>query len=344
MKKLVIILLGLLAGVVSYAQEQANYVPLTYQDGVKWVYYLIHGSDTIPYTIEFKGDTLVNNNNVVGLMSHNLHARKCYMTFSKPVVNPANGETIFDTEPLLVAWGFDWKFKTYLHYTKAYRSKVRRCSLPLEIVDDEFDEDFFHCLGPSSFSSLDQLNNYWGTNLPATLRTGYYQFDKTEQVEVEGQVRTLYSSNAKPSPYYSIDHTQMQTFMLAGIGWFGRYFGIADSEWHRCNMSNFLSPFGQLRGSFDERDEGIHFDNLYSTYSESLFSHQEKNGVVIFKSIWYLGDNKTYVGGNVGVDRVADDASAAADPRWYDLLGHPFDSEPTQPGVYIHQGKKVVVK
>ena len=48
--------------------------------------------------------------------------------------------------------------------------------------------------------------------------------------------------------------------------------------------------------------------------------------------------------GHALLDRVADDASAAADPRWYDLLGHPFDSRPTQPGVYIHQGKKVVVK
>ena len=67
-----------------------------------------------------------------------------------------------------------------------------------------------------------------------------------------------------------------------------------------------------------------------------------------FNKLTDLDGNVLYKGAQFdkynSIDRVADDASAAADPRWYDLLGHPFDSRPTQPGVYIHQGKKVVVK
>ena len=337
MKKLLIILYGLIAGLVSNAQEQ--YVPLTGQDGVKWVYYLVHGSDTIPYSIEFKGDTLVNNHNVAGLATHNLHARKCYMTFSKPVVNPSSGETIFGTEPLLVAWGFDWHYKTYVHYTKAYRSRVRRHSIPLEIVDDEFDDDCFHCLGRVSFVDLAQATGYWSANIPDQYKNAY-QFVKSEEVEVDGHARTLYSSEPKMSPYYAIDHVQMQTFMMDGIGWFGRYFNSSDTQLSRSNMSNFLSPFGQLRGSY-EATVGPHIDDLYNPYSESLFSHQEKGGEVIFKSPWYLGDDKT----TVNIDRILEAKSLpSTDLRWYDLLGHPYESRPAQPGIYIHQGRKVVVQ
>lgn len=46
-----------------------------------------------------------------------------------------------------------------------------------------------------------------------------------------------------------------------------------------------------------------------------------------------------------GIDDVSADAQAVkADSHWYNLMGQSFDSEPMQPGIYIHQGKKVVVK
>lgn len=331
-------MLGLLTGLLSVAQEQ--YVPLTNQDGVKWVYYLIQGHDTIPYTIEFKGDTLVDNHNVVGLVTRNLRVRKCYLTFYKPVVNPVSGNTIFDTEPLLVAWGFDWHYKTYVHYTKAYRSRVRRYSLPLEIVDDEFDEDCFHCIGRVSFVDLDQANGYWSANIPDQYES-YYQFVKSEEIEIDGHTRTLYSSEPKSSPYYFIDQIQMQTFIVDGIGWFGRYFKRPDTEMSRSNMSNFLSPFGQLRGCYDEASTvGPHIDDLYNPYSESLFSHQEKDGDVIFKSPWYLGDDSEYV----SINDLREDEKSSADSRWYSVTGVSYNSKPTEPGIYIHQGQKVVVK
>ena len=46
---------------------------------------------------------------------------------------------------------------------------------------------------------------------------------------------------------------------------------------------------------------------------------------------------------NSSIETVGD-VSRLGDPRWYDLLGHPYESRPTQPGIYIHQGRKVVVK
>ena len=74
----------------------------------------------------------------------------------------------------------------------------------------------------------------------------------------------------------------------------------------------------------------------YSSRPCGLIKLTDLDGNVLYKGAKYDKYNS--------IDRVDDDASAAADPRWYDLLGHPFDSRPTQPGVYIHQGKKVVVK
>ena len=47
---------------------------------------------------------------------------------------------------------------------------------------------------------------------------------------------------------------------------------------------------------------------------------------------------------NVSIGQVLGDKSQPADPRWYDLLGRPHETRPTQPGIYIHQGRKVVVK
>lgn len=339
MKKLSFILLGLMMGLMSFAQEHVDFVPITNQDGVKWVYYLLDiGHDTIPYTIEFKGDTLVNNHNILVLSPNNARVRKCYLTFSKPVIHPQTGETLFDTEPMLIGWGIDWWARTYMHYTKEYRSKVRRYSLPLEIVDDEYDEDCFHCLGFIG-PNLESTNSYWG-QMTEPYRDGFYQFDNAEEVEIDGQTRTLYSSNEVASPFGSVDPKPIQVFMMTGVGWFGRYFTNPDRAPGISNFSNFLSPFGQIRGNFDHQEGPHHLDDAITFFTESLFSHQEKNGEIIFKSIWYLGDNSSYV----GINRLQEDEKLSSDNRWYSITGVSYNSKPTESGIYIHQGKKVVIK
>lgn len=60
-----------------------------------------------------------------------------------------------------------------------------------------------------------------------------------------------------------------------------------------------------------------------------------------FKNGNYYGDNVTY--GNVtGISVIKANAQAA--DSWYTMSGTRMASKPTQKGVYIHQGKKVVVK
>ena len=43
-----------------------------------------------------------------------------------------------------------------------------------------------------------------------------------------------------------------------------------------------------------------------------------------------------------GISNVKTDAAEKA--KWYDLSGRPLNGEPTQAGVYVKNGKKVVIK
>ena len=77
-------------------------------------------------------------------------------------------------------------------------------------------------------------------------------------------------------------------------------------------------------------------------YSMNVFfylSHVIENGRIIYKGIHYDPDNLT------AVDEVAADKSRQTDSNYYNLMGQPMGKEmPTTPGIYIHHGKKIVVK
>lgn len=60
-----------------------------------------------------------------------------------------------------------------------------------------------------------------------------------------------------------------------------------------------------------------------------------------FKNGNYYGDNVTY-GNATGISVIK--ANAQTDESWYTMSGTRMASKPTQKGVYIHQGKKAVVK
>ena len=69
-------------------------------------------------------------------------------------------------------------------------------------------------------------------------------------------------------------------------------------------------------------------------------SHVIEDGEIIYKGMGYSDDAL------VGIDEVvADRTRRPADPNYYNLMGQPVSQDvPTAPGIYIHQGKKVVVR
>ncbi len=64
--------------------------------------------------------------------------------------------------------------------------------------------------------------------------------------------------------------------------------------------------------------------------------HVVENGEIVYKSR-FSGDD--------GIDEVAADRRRLQDTNYYDLMGRPVGhAVPTTPGIYIHQGKKIVVR
>ena len=71
----------------------------------------------------------------------------------------------------------------------------------------------------------------------------------------------------------------------------------------------------------------------------NYLSHVIENDEIVYKSKWY---NPNYD----GVDEVVvDKVSRSRDNNYYNLMGQPVDKDvPSTPGIYIHQGKKIVIK
>ena len=69
-------------------------------------------------------------------------------------------------------------------------------------------------------------------------------------------------------------------------------------------------------------------------------SHVVKDGQIIYKGMRYRH------GAFTGIDEaVADGTQRPANPNYYNLMGQPVGQDvPTAPGIYIHQGKKIVVR
>ena len=68
-------------------------------------------------------------------------------------------------------------------------------------------------------------------------------------------------------------------------------------------------------------------------------SHVIKDGKIIYKGLRYRD------GAFDGIDEVAAEQRCVADGNYYDLMGRPVGKEvPTTPGIYIHNGQKIVVR
>ena len=65
-----------------------------------------------------------------------------------------------------------------------------------------------------------------------------------------------------------------------------------------------------------------------------------KDGQIIYKGMRYKPDT------HVGIDEVVSDQSRRPlDPYYYNLMGQRVGTElPSTPGIYIHQGKKIIVR
>ena len=69
------------------------------------------------------------------------------------------------------------------------------------------------------------------------------------------------------------------------------------------------------------------------------FRYLVEDGEIVYKGIHYTHDAFT------GINEVVMDKARPMDDNYYNLMGQPVGKDvPTAPGIYIHQGKKIVVR
>ncbi len=82
------------------------------------------------------------------------------------------------------------------------------------------------------------------------------------------------------------------------------------------------------------------FSNNGGKHVDYRLSHVLEDGEIIYKGQYYNPDT------HVGIDEVVvDRAVRPVDGNYYNLMGQPMGKDvPTVPGIYIHQGKKIIVR
>ena len=151
----------------------------------------------------------------------------------------------------------------------------------------------------------------------------------------------LYDFNDPDSLYQSIHTPGTEYLESAGED-------IMTLGSHRVKVHHY-------RSWYDEDEliiEGVGYDGnagMPLFYFESFItglqvgyglSHVIENGEIIYKGRWYESDNL------VGIDEVVSEQSRRAwDGNYFNMMGQPVGKDmPTTPGIYIHQGGKIVVR
>ena len=133
-------------------------------------------------------------------------------------------------------------------------------------------------------------------------------FTEVEPIEIEGHSCNRYA--------YVKENGDTMCYVVEGIGFDSR------------NMGDLLTPFTR------EPDPNADYQEYCG------LCHVVKDGQIIYKGMRYTPDNIT------GIDEVvAEPRPRQYDDNYYNLMGLPMGKTlPTAPGIYIHHGKKIVIR
>lgn len=300
------------------AHPYHEYVP-TVREGVQWVYCLKYYDINeqphfMPVYYEFKGDTIVDGR----------ECKKCYRTYGEEAVAYYDGEEkyTFTKEPMLIACCFEkYDIHTYKDLSDLYSVDL------WATYTDEYCSEMWNYQGGTNLSFLTphdaevkwyrvyRTRDNYGEPFykkmydltPLTLaERALVTFNISEEISINGTTRYCFrtSSNEESSRW------------IEGIGLLG--FRNNDTN----SGGNFLSPFAQYRAR--------------CIISTSL-NHVIENGEVVYLPEIY----NSKILPTSGVDDVKV-TTLPSDDSYYNLQGQRV-SEPAA-GIYIHNGKKVVVK
>ena len=160
----------------------------------------------------------------------------------------------------------------------------------------------------------------------------------------------LYDFNDPKGFYDTFFEEKNELYDSEGLGTYIEYLktDMVPLGLHQSKCHYFNSQFDRVTMII----EGVGFDGVVGMplfYFEGMWqeprvdyylSHVIEDGEIIYKGIHYDPDNR------VAIDEVMTDRGAVVmDGYYYNLMGQPVGKDvPTTPGIYIHNGKKIVVR
>ena len=307
-----ITLLALLATIqASAAWDSSDYLPIV-REGVKWVNekVIINQDDTTKYyyIYEFSGED--NLTNMAGEINNAcFYYRASELDADRDSLIAGlrdNGQVTFVRNNAYYALYWEDMINYVNNEGKEYR-----LMFPLAGYTDggtmiiyNFNNPKWNCVG-YYLSIQHAFHDLYGYEEVLTEEN----FTEVEPIEIEGISCSRYA--------YVKENGDTMCYVVEGIGFDSR------------NMGDLLTPFTR------EPDP----DADYQEYCG--LSHVIKDGQIIYKGMRYSPGNMT------GIDEVAAEKPQArqVDDNYYNLMGRPVGKDiPTTPGIYIHHGKKIVVR
>ena len=310
MKKiLLIMLLSLLGLTQAVAQESDGYLSIV-REGVKWVNEKVivnHGDTTrYYYNYEFSGkDTDIQYTN----MQNDLFDA-CYYYL---------GEQLNVEQDSLIAGLLDYYYGYY--GTPGQIACMRNHALAKVREENRqmFDLSYY---ADGGTRKLYDFSKYYSTihyyvNICEFFWCQIYGFEEELTEENFIEVDPVMVEGVECWRYAYIDENgEPLAYVVEGIGFDSR------------DMGDLLTPFTR------QPDHDADYQEWCG------LSHVVKDGQIIYKGMRYRH------GAFTGIDEtVADTTQRPADPNYYNLMGQPVGKDvPTSPGIYIHNGKKIVVR
>ena len=305
----------MLLGITGVQAQEYEYIPLV-REGVKWIYYITPiNNDLAPIRVEleFKGDT------TLGTLSSPIF-KKCYLTINKDVADCWPLETD-DKGSTLVALVREDDKRVFATYTDGFINANGQLG--------DFEQTGEYVTGLKTKAYLIDNNHFqqewmiYDFNAPTDLSTRtlnifdhfankfhYLYCEPLEMVQINDRLRKQYVLKCYDD--YDITQNSLSKYKLTeGIGW-------------EVNSNYVLGLCISPRACF--RD-----------FILCQLSHMEENGVITYKTPYFDNYNTPN-----NVNSIMNTIELI-DNRYYNLMGQPV-AEPSQPGIYIHQGKKLVIK
>ena len=314
MKKIIFSLL-MLMGITGVQAQEYEYVPLI-REGVKWIYYITPINDNYHARVEltFKGDT------TFGKDSYPIF-KKCYLTVEKdytddwPLDIDENGSSLIalvreDNKRIFATYTDDFIIANGKEGSlELFGEYVTGLKTKGYLVDNEhFVQEWmiFDFNEPSSLitRSLNIFDHL-------TNKFHYLSCEPIGLIQINDRLQEQYVLKCEDD--YDISQSSLSKFKLTeGFGW-------------EVNSNSVLglciSPL-----------------SCFKKYVSCHLSHVEENDIITYKTQYY-----DYYNTLDNVNDMKVETHENGYNLYYNLMGQPV-ADPTQPGIYIHHGKKIVIK